>query len=56
MGCLRNPRTTQEKRANQGGWRRAKRKPKNLPNAWDDILRSDMNHRTWKRHRRTQWK
>lgn len=63
--CLRNIRTTQERRANQGGqWvkefgndyrvkirgRRTK-----LPNAWDDIIRGDYNHRCWKQHRLTQY-
>ena len=62
--CLRNIRTTQERRANQDGqWvgndfgmkikirgRRLK-----LPNAWDDIPRRDWNHRSWKRHRLTQY-
>jgi len=27
-----------------------------LPNAWDDISRRDRKDRSWKRHRRTQWK
>lgn len=35
---------------------RAKRSMKMLPEAWDDILRQDWNFRSWKRHRKTQWK
>jgi hypothetical protein len=26
------------------------------PNAWDDILRSDLKERNWKRHRQTRWR
>jgi hypothetical protein len=26
-----------------------------LINAWDDIVRGDYGHRSWKRHRRTQY-
>ncbi len=33
---------------------RGRRKPKHLPNAWDDISRSDT--RNWKAYRKTQWK
>lgn len=33
---------------------RAKRR--NLPTLYDDIIRGDYDHRTWKRHRKKQWK
>lgn len=35
---------------------RAARTSGNLPEPWDDLGRSDWGHRTWKRHRKTQWK
>lgn len=35
---------------------RAARTTGNLPEPWDDIGRSDWGHRSWKRHRKTQWK
>ena len=35
---------------------RAARTSGNLPEPWDDIGRSDWGHRSWKRHRRTQWR
>ena len=35
---------------------RAKRNYTNLPNSWDDITRKDFKDRSWKRHRKTQWK
>jgi hypothetical protein len=53
---LRNIRTTQERKNNQDGWCRAKRRPHRLPNAWDDIPRRDVYDRSWKRHRKHQWK
>jgi len=34
---------------------RARRNSKNIPNAWDDIMRP-WNVRSWKNHRKTQWK
>ena len=59
----RNIRTTQERRANQGGqWIEdqgflifAKIRRTHLPNAWDDIIRRDYKERSWKRHRNTQY-
>lgn len=66
MAYHRRPRTTQERREN--GKRnvlyfddyevkiRASRNMSNLVEAWDDIGRSDMSHRTWKRYRKTQYK
>ena len=66
MGYLRNPRTTQERRINGkrsqitvDGYEvkiRAKRSQASLPEAWDDIPRKDLEHRTWKRHRKKQYK
>jgi len=47
-GCLRNPRTTQERRANQernNPLIRGRRRK--LPNAWDDIPRSS-DQKSWK--------
>ena len=35
---------------------RVNRHPKYLPNAWDDLERSDRRMRSWKAYRRTQWK
>ena len=36
---------------------RKKRSFKNIPVSWDDIGRSDVrNKKSWKRHRRHQWK
>lgn len=53
--------TTQERRDaaackadGLSGLVRGSRNVRNLPNAWDDIPRSS--ERSWKRHRRTQWK
>lgn len=64
--CLRNMRTTQERRANQGGqWIKdqgviipIKIRPRRvkLINAWDDIVRGDYNTRSWKRYRITQYR
>ena len=67
MGWLRIPRTTQERRANGkrsnyinvDGYKiktRARRSQCNLPCHWDDLIRKDEDDRTWKRHRRTQYK
>lgn len=35
---------------------RARRNLRNLPNAWDDFGVAAREDRSWKRHRRTQWK
>lgn len=56
VSCHRHIGTTPERRANQDGWCRPARRPHVLPNAWDDLMRGDRNHRTWKRHRKHQWK
>lgn len=62
---LKHPKTTQEKRMNQETFDsvygifkivRAKRNPRNLPDAWDDIRKTDASNRNWKRYRKTQWK
>lgn len=53
---LRAMRTTQERRLWDAEYGRDRRAPHRLPNAWWDYLRSDWRHRTWKRHRRSQWK
>lgn len=66
--ALRYPRTTQERRIS--GSRsacyddgkyvircRAKRNKSNLPNAWDDLIRGDIDCKSWKKLRksRRQW-
>jgi hypothetical protein len=58
---FRNPKTTQERRMAGAVMTeegepppRAARGPKHLVTAWDDIPRGF--DRTWKRHRRAQWK
>jgi len=56
MGWIRRVRTLQEKRANQEGWCRAKRRPHRLPDSWDDGDRTDWQDRCWKRYRKTQYK
>lgn len=35
---------------------RPRRNKANLPNSWDDVGRTDWDDRSWKRHRKTQWK
>lgn len=52
MGWLRKPRTTQEKRASQDGFARAKRTLKTLIDAWDDNAAGTQ--RSWKKHRKRQ--
>lgn len=47
-------RTTQERRANQEGWCRGRRKPHRLPNAWNDYPMYAQ--RCWKKYRRTQYR
>ena len=61
MKCHRSPHTTQERRMSCDdfdGYQvkiRAKRNHKNLPNAWDDLMKG-YHRRTWKRYRTTQYK
>lgn len=59
----RRPKTTQERRWYHAWddeevipYRRARRSPSNLRDAWSDVRRSDAEDRSWKRHRKTQWK
>ncbi len=35
---------------------RGRRRPKSLPNSWDDYYRSNMSLRNWKAYRKKQWK
>ena len=51
---FRHPQTGNELRANAGADVRAKRNPRHLPTAWDDINRCLQ--RTWKLYRKTQYK
>lgn len=56
MRMFRHPRTTQEKRRNDAEpeFCRAKRRPSNLPDAYDDFF--IIVPRSWKRlRRRHQW-
>ncbi len=64
MSCHRAIKTTQEIRANQDGqWVKGdfdfmvkiRGRRRNIPNSWDDIMRTDWSHRCWKRHRHTQY-
>jgi len=60
-GWLRYPKTTQEKRwsdawADEGIRVRPRRNKANLPDAWDDITRSDVGAKSWKRYRKHQWR
>lgn len=52
----RHPRTTQERRAWDPEYGRAKRSPWRLVNAWDDVPRDNWNTRSWKRYRSHQWR
>jgi hypothetical protein len=59
MAWLKHPHTKQEMAA----WfmapevkRRSKRSPRQLPTLWDDKARTDVNAKSWKKHRRTKWK
>ncbi len=58
--CYKRPKTQQERRysfAYPKRFVRARRNATMLPNAWDDIPRSDIYDRCWKRSkkRRKQW-
>ena len=50
----RSPRTTQERRANQEGWERPRRRPHLLPNTYDDIQSTVT--KSWKDKRKTQYR
>ena len=59
MAWLKHPHTKQEKAA----WfmapevkRRSKRSPSLLPSVWDDRVRTDVNAKSWKKHRDTKWR
>ena len=58
MHGMRQPKTTQERRWSyaHGKFVRAKRKSKNLPQAWDDKWVSTMRNRCWKNYRKRQYK
>ena len=51
---FRHPRTTQERRLWDDDYGRAARRK--LPDVRWDIFRRDREDRSWKRHRRRQWK
>ena len=62
---LRDINTTQERRewfayidelAEYPHLIRHRRSMKELPSAWDDIPRNDLQDRSWKRHRKTQYR
>lgn len=48
-------RATDEKELLEAGVK-IRRSRLGLPNAWDDVMRGDYGQRSWKRHRKTQWK
>jgi len=50
------PRLLQESKENQDGWCRAKRRPHRLLNIKWDSDRNDWRDKSWKRHRKTQYK
>lgn len=58
MSYMRRPRTTQEKRWSESHkeYIRSKRNKRNLADAWDDKCRSDIDNRSWKGSRKTQYK
>ena len=56
--AYRHPKTTQERRANQGyeGYVRGRRTGYNLPSSWDDVGRSNWHSKSWKNQKvRKQW-
>lgn len=61
MHFFRHPKTTQERRWSYADWDgqvhiRHKRRAKAIPSAWDELMRSHLKDRNWKRFRRHQWK
>lgn len=55
----RHPRTTPTLRAAVAAEQMGlplRGRSRDVPTAWDDINRADFHDRSWKRHRRTQWK
>lgn len=64
-GGDRHPRTLQERRETKALHKdedladlkiKIRVRREKLPTSWDDIPRGDYSHRTWKRHRKTQYK
>lgn len=56
MGSFfRKPKTTGERRANQSEDAKHGRR-RDLPNSWDDIMKSSREDRNWKKFRKTKWK
>ena len=55
---FRRMRTTQELRylCDEDHYKYSRKRRKNLPNSWDDLYRKDYDDKSWKRHRRTQYK
>jgi len=51
--CYRHPKTRNEKKQNQDGWCRAKRRPAHLADAWDDS--AICHQRSWKKSRKKQY-
>lgn len=63
MGVLKRPRTHQEQRYTQDTLGeefapsiRAKRNLNNLPDYWDDVYKANLNVKSWKSHRKTQYR
>lgn len=54
----RKPKTTQEIRSYYGNedFVRAKRRPRNLPTSWDDLVPSKVFNDNWKLKRKTQYR
>ena len=53
----RRPKTTAERKANcDCEYVRAKRRPCNIPNSWDDIYPTRVNNNSWKEKRKTQYR
>jgi len=53
---FKKPKTTQERKANQDWPVRGRRSPRQLPDEYDDVHRSNIRQRSWKRYRKTQYK
>lgn len=54
MSYFRHPKTTQERRANQEGMCRAKRRPANVPSSWEDLAKTSQ--RSWKCYRKSRYR
>lgn len=56
-GYFRAPKTTNEKRQRQNcEYSRAKRRPNNLPDTWDDLPVRARDQKSWKHKRKTQYR